>query len=126
MRGLSGVRTKLEPASANHKIQESTEMIFIQKFNPHAHFDVSLKVYTNLRLLLKSRLNAFVSLPLQTFQMIALIITILDSIAPCGAMLSNKIHGFFLYVTHLLIFSKTVHSEMSFQRGKMIRVGFLI
>ena len=31
---------------------------------------------------------------------------LLDSIAPCGATLSSKIHGFFLYVTHLLIFSK--------------------
>ena len=34
--------------------------------------------------------------------------------------LSDKIHGFFLYVTHLLIFSKRVRGEMSFQRGKTI------
>ena len=43
-----------------------------------------------------------------------------DSVAPCGATLSSKIHGFFLYVTHLLIFSKRVRGEMSFQRGKTI------
>ena len=29
-------------------------------------------------------------------------------------------YGFLLYVTHLSIFSKRVHGEMSFQRGKMI------
>ena len=45
---------------------------------------------------------------------------LLDSVAPCGAMLCSKIHGFFLYVTHLLIFSKRVRGEMSFQRGKTI------
>ena len=45
---------------------------------------------------------------------------LLDSVAPCGVTLSDKIHGFFLYVTHLLIFSKRVRSEMSFQRGKTI------
>ena len=45
---------------------------------------------------------------------------LLDSVASCGAMLSGKIHGFFLYVTHLLIFSKRGRGEMSFQRGKMI------
>ena len=42
----------------------------------------------------------------------------LDSVAPCGATLSNKIQGFFLHVTHPLIFSKRVRSEMSFERGK--------
>ena len=44
----------------------------------------------------------------------------LDSVASCGATLSSKIHGFFLYVTHLLIFSKRVRGEMSFQRGATI------
>ena len=44
----------------------------------------------------------------------------LDSVAPCGATLSGTIHGFFLYVTHLLIFSKRVRGEMSFQRGATI------
>ena len=37
---------------------------------------------------------------------------LLDSVAPCGATLSSKIHGFFLYVTHLLIFSKRVRGEI--------------
>ena len=40
----------------------------------------------------------------------------LDSVAPSGATLSNKIHGFFLYVTHRLIFSKRVRREMPSQR----------
>ena len=31
---------------------------------------------------------------------------LLDSVEPCSATLSSKIHGFFLYLTHLLIFSK--------------------
>ena len=44
---------------------------------------------------------------------------LLNSVAPC-VTLSDKIHGFFLHVTHVLIFSKRVCIEMSFQRGKTI------
>ena len=49
-----------------------------------------------------------------------IVTSFLDSVAPCGATLSNKIHGFFLYVTNLLTFSKRVRGEMSFQKGKII------
>ena len=45
---------------------------------------------------------------------------LLDSVAPCGATLSNKIHGFFLYVTHLLIFSKREDDNgLNRQLGKL-------
>ena len=47
-------------------------------------------------------------------------LTLLDSIAPCCSTLSSKIDRFFVYITDLLIFSKRVRGEMSFQRGKTI------
>ena len=40
----------------------------------------------------------------------------LDSVAPCGATMFSKIHGFFLYVTNLLIFSKRVHGGYDFSK----------
>ena len=40
----------------------------------------------------------------------------LDSVAPCGATMFSKIHGFFLYVTNLLIFSKRVYGGYDFSK----------
>ena len=44
----------------------------------------------------------------------------LDSVAPCGASCLVNSTAFFLYVMHLLIFSKRVRGELSFQRGAII------
>ena len=44
----------------------------------------------------------------------------LDSVASCGASCLVNSTAFFLYVMHLLIFSKRVRGELPFQRGAII------